>query len=376
MTSRLTTVVRPGYIHRAYYLKELLSNAGIESIIINQGIDIAQAENEIELQVDEEDVPLALEVIEGGSLYHDTEPKEPFSVITSVKNILVPVDFSQYSYNAAKYALHVADQKDASIMFVHAFYDAVSNPLNYESFYSYPADLSDTRHEMETDALEKMKGFRTSMEKYLNIEGISKLKIKNRIMAGTAEDVILSMAETGQFDLIITGSRATVLTNSWFGTFTNNLIEKSNIPVLAIPEEAVYKKSLLKRLMYATNFDKTDGIAIRKLLSIAAPLDCQLHIVHIDETDDNPFINFDLAHFKQKYAANIANTKMTFDLIVNEDIVKGMQDYINEKKIDILAVNTHKKNIITSFLKPSITKELLIRTPVPLLVFHSDPGKL
>lgn len=371
MTSRLTTVVRPGYIHRAYYFKELLNNAGIESIIINQGIDMPQAENEIELQVDEEDVPLALELIEEATLYREPEAEQSAPVITSVRNILVPVDFSQYSYNAAKYALHVADQKDASIMFVHAFYDAVSNPLNYESFYAYPADLSDTRHEMETDALEKMKSFRTSMEKYLNIEGISKLKIKNRIMAGTAEDVILSMAETGQFDLIIMGSRATVPSNSWFGTFTNNLIEKSNIPVLAIPEEAVYKKSMLKKLMYATNFDKTDGIAIRKLLSIAAPLDCQLHIVHIDETDDNPFINFDLAHYKEKYAGNIGDVKMTFDLIVNQDITKGMENYIAQKRIDILAVNTHKRNIITSFLKPSITKELLVRIPVPLLVFHS-----
>ena len=373
MTSRLTTVVRPGYIHRAYYFKELLSNAGIESIIINQGIDVTKAESEIELQVDEEDVPLALELIEEGSPYREPGTKEPVSVLISVKNILVPVDFSQYSVNAAKYALHVADQKDASITFVHAFYDSVSNPLNYESFYSYPADLSDTRHEMETDALERMKGFRNSMERFLNNEGIAKLKIKTRIMAGTAEDVILSMAETGQFDLIIVGSRATVPSNTWFGTFTSTLIEKSTIPVLAIPEETVYKKSMVKKLMYATDFDKTDGIAIRKLLSLAAPLDAELYIVHIDETSDNPFINFDLAHFKEKYAGNIGDVKMTFDLIINGDVIKGMEDYILQKQIDIIAVTTHKRNIISSFLQPSITKELLIKIPVPILVFHSNP---
>jgi nucleotide-binding universal stress UspA family protein len=373
MTSRLTTVVRLGYIHRAYYFKELLSNAGIESIIINQGIDLAQVENGIELQVEEEDAPRALELIAEGNPYPEPGHEEPVQMITSVKSILVPIDFSQYSLNAARYALHVADQKDASIMFVHAFYDAVSNPVNYESFYSYPADLSDTRHEIEADAIEKMQSFMASMENFMNKEGISELKPKSRIMAGTAEDVVLSMTVTGQFDLIIVGSRAAVPSNSWFGTFTSTLIGKSTIPVMAIPEEAVYKKSKLKNLMYATNFDKSDGTAIRKLLSIAAPLDSQIYIVHIDVTDHNPFINFDLAHFREKYAGNIGNIKMIFDLIVNEDIIKGMENYIAEKKIDVLAVTTHKRNIITSFIKPSITRELLIRIPVPLLVFHSNP---
>lgn len=372
MTNRLATVVRPGFVHRAYYLKELLNNAGIESIIINQGIDVTKAESEIELQVDEEDVPRALELIEENSPYQELDPIESVPII-SIKNILVPVDFYQYSFNAAKYALHVADQKDASIMFVHAFYDTVSNPLSYESFYSYPAELSDARRELETDALEKMKSFRTAVEKYLNIEGISKLKIKSRIIAGTAEDVILSMAETEQFDLIIVGSRAAVPSNSWFGSFTNTLIEKSMIPVLTIPEETVYKKSMTKNLMYATNFDKSDGNAIRKLLSIAAPLDSQIHVVHIDETDHNPFINFNMAHFKEKYVGDIGNVKMTFDLIVDQDIIKGVEKYIREKKIDIVAVTTRKRNIITSFLKPSITKELLIRIPVPLLVYHPTP---
>jgi len=373
MTNRLVTVARAGYIHRAYYFKEMLSNAGIESVIVYQGIDGAQTENEIELQVEEEDVPQALEIIEEFSSDYEPKKEKPVQINVSVKSILVPVDFSQYSFNAAKYALHVAHQKEASIMFVHAFYDAVSNPINFESFYSYPADLSDTQHEIEVDAIGKMENFMNGLKKYMDIEGIKGIKPLHRVMAGAAEDVILSMIESEQFDLIIVGSRVAVPFDSWFGSFTNTLVEKSTIPVMTIPEDAVYKKSNFKKLMYATNFDKSDSVAIRKLLSIAAPLETQVHIVHIDITNENPFINFDLAHFKEKYIGNIEDVKMVFDLIVNKDIIKGIENYISEKDIDILAVTTHKRNIITSFLKPSITKELLIQIPVPLLVFHSNP---
>lgn len=123
--------------------------------------------------------------------------------------------------------------------------------------------------------------------------------------------------------------------------------------------------------MYATNFDKSDGMAIRKLLNIARPLDTYIHIVHIDVTSDNPFINFDISHFKDKYIGAIEDIKMDFDLIVNTNIVEGIERYIAEKEVDILAVTCHKRNLITSFLHPSIAKELLFEIHIPLLVFHS-----
>ena len=62
---------------------------------------------------------------------------------------------------------------------------------------------------------------------------------------------------------------------------------------------------------------------------------------------------------------------MKFDLIKNPNLVKGIEKYITEKDIDILAVTTHKRNLITSLLKPSITKELVFEINIPLLVFHS-----
>lgn len=374
MANRLITVARADYIHRAYFFRELLQNAGIDSVIVSQGIDGAQAGNEIELQVEEEDVPRALEIVDvANSTYESPQPVLKDFKIATVKSILVPVDFSQFSLNAAKYALHVARQKDASITFIHAYYDVVSNPVNYESFYSYPADLNETQQEIEEETQAKMDVFSTSMIEYMNMEGISGIKPRRRIMAGSAEEVVLSLIETGQYDLVIVGSRAVVPLDSWFGTFTSTLIEKSTVPVLAIPEEAVFNKTNFKKVMYATNFDKSDGLAIRRLLNIMAPQDTWIHIVPIDITDDNPFINFDLSHFKEKYIGKIENVKMIFDLIVNENIIQGLEDYIAEKKIDILAVTTHKRNIITSFLRPSLTKELLFQIHVPLLVFHSNP---
>jgi hypothetical protein len=63
--------------------------------------------------------------------------------------------------------------------------------------------------------------------------------------------------------------------------------------------------------------------------------------------------------------------KMDFDLIVNKNRAHGIEKYIIDKEIDIIAVTSHKRNIITSLLKPSLTKELLFRLSIPMLIFHS-----
>lgn len=375
MAKKLITVARPLYYHRAYLLKGWLDSAGIESIIMNKGLSYivgTNAENQIELQVDEKDASKALEIVESANLKYGPEFHEPDQMISSIKNILVPVDFSNYSFNAAKYAVHVARQKDAQITLVHAYFNPLTTPISFNNFYSYPSNLADAIHEIEESAKESMNELIERLGEYMVNEGISDIRPKMKLIPGGAEEAVLAMAESGNFDLLVVGARGKATSESWLGSFTNNIMERSKIPVLAIPGEATYIKSNFKRFMYATNFDKSDGMAIRRLLNIARPLESHIYVVHIDIANDNPFINFDITHFKDKYIGAIEDVNMDFDLIINKNITEGIERYIIENEIDILAVTTHKRNLITSFLRPSIAKALLFEINIPLLVFHSS----
>ena len=361
-------------LHRAYLIKGWLDSAWIESCIVNHGLSYVistQAENQIELQVKEEDVGKALDIIDTVSKKYGPEFQEPDQMISSIKNILVPIDFSKYSLNAAKYAVHVALQKNAKITLVHAYFNPVTNPLCYDNFYTFPSNVADALREIEENANDKMKDLLRNLKVYMADNQIVGIDPVTKLIGGIAEEAILEFAETGQFDLIVLGSRGRALSDYWFGSFTLNIIEKAKIPVLTIPEDASFKVKNFKRLMYATDFDKSDGMAIRKLLNIARPIDVEIFVVHIDLTNENPFINYDLVHFKKKYIGALEEVDMKFDLIKNPNLVKGIEKYITEKDIDILAVTTHKRNLITSLLKPSITKELVFEINIPLLVFHS-----
>jgi nucleotide-binding universal stress UspA family protein len=128
---------------------------------------------------------------------------------------------------------------------------------------------------------------------------------------------------------------------------------------------------MFKKMMYATNFDKSDGEAIRTLIGLSLPLESHIYVVHIDDTDDNPFINYDLAYFKEKYFGTGEGPKMDFDLIVNKNLAKGIEEYITEKEIDIIAVTSHKRNIFSALFMPSLAKELLFKLKIPFLIFHA-----
>ena len=374
MSDKLITVARFSYLHRAYLMKGWLDSAGIESCILNQGLRYAirsEAQNRVELQVREGDVEKALEIIDQVNEKYGPEFQEPDDMVSAIRRILVPIDFSPFAMNAARYAVHVAKQKQAEIVLVHAFFNPIVSPWGYDNTYIYPSSVTDALHEIEEHATRGMTKFVSELRQYMEEKELFDVTLTTRLVGGIAEETILELAESDNFDLIVLGAKGKSRSDYWYGSVTAKIMQKAKIPVLAIPEKSVYKDEMFKRIMYATNFDKSDGPAIRMLLNIARPLDVHVHVVHIDTTSENPFANYDLNHFKEKYAGIPEDVPMDFDLIKNDNQVKGIEQYIKEKEIDIISLTTHKRNLITSILKPSVARELLFHTSIPLLVFHS-----
>ncbi len=372
MTNKLITVATLEHIDQASMLKEWLDSAGIESYLLDHGISLeaaTQLEGQIELQVCQDDAPKALEII--GNMNENPKSQVLIDEIQFIRRILVPVDFSDESFNAARYALHVARQKGAEIMLIHVYFNPVTDPIASDHFYAFPTSIAETLNEIIQNAREMMEDFRKRLNSFMIEYHLEDIPVNSELIGGIAEDAVLDVASNGNFDLLIVGVRGKKDGENWLGTFVSEIINKSRIPVLAIPENASYKKSMFKRLMYATNFDKSDGVAIRELVKIARPLETHISIVHIDDTPDNPFVNYDLSHFKEKYIGEMDQIEMDFDLIINKNLSKGIENYILDHEIDILSVISHKRNLITSLFRPSLTKELLFRLEIPMLIFHA-----
>ena len=58
-------------------------------------------------------------------------------------------------------------------------------------------------------------------------------------------------------------------------------------------------------------------------------------------------------------------------LIIGEDILEELQQFITQEQIDVIALTTRKRNMLARMFNPGIARKMLFHTSIPLLVFHT-----
>jgi len=58
-------------------------------------------------------------------------------------------------------------------------------------------------------------------------------------------------------------------------------------------------------------------------------------------------------------------------LIEGGDLPETLNKFIEEEKIDIISLTTHKRNMISRLFNPSVARKMVFHSKTPLLVFHA-----
>jgi hypothetical protein len=74
---------------------------------------------------------------------------------------------------------------------------------------------------------------------------------------------------------------------------------------------------------------------------------------------------------KKKLAKLTDGYDIEYGLLETVDIQQGLEDFISERKIDVLALTRHNHNYITRIFKPSLTKKFLFQSHIPLFIFQT-----
>ncbi|MDR3262150.1 MAG: DUF2007 domain-containing protein, partial [Tannerella sp.] len=117
MEEKLITLAIHTY-EKAQILKTILESEGIEVCIHNVNLIQPVISAGVRVRIKESDLPHALRIIEGiKSLNESAKNKYPED---TVKRILIPVDFSDYSGKACEIGINYAHQSGAEeVMFLH-----------------------------------------------------------------------------------------------------------------------------------------------------------------------------------------------------------------------------------------------------------------
>jgi len=369
ITERIITVGSFPY-SRAMLLQIQLETEGIDCFLVAK--ENLEPVRTADLRVKQGNVAKALKIIDQSIKYSGSAKEKAIKNLGVVRRILVPVDFSNLSLHACRFAIHLAQKYKAEVKLLHVFYNPAIDITPYDDHYSYQVKLSNNLREIEKNARTSLVKLEQKLTAWCKYEGITEAKISTGFANGEASDEILEYSRKYRPAIIIMGTRGLTKGTHPLGRVTTKVIENSKIPVLALPDGSVSKVSELNNLLYATDFDPSDYAAINRLLHMLSPLGIRLHCIHVSVGYKKPWDPVKMDELKQHLAQEYADKKVNFEVIVSDNIVYGIESYIRNNAIDAIAVITHKRGTLEKMFAPSITKKIFSETGKPLFVFHAS----
>jgi nucleotide-binding universal stress UspA family protein len=143
-----------------------------------------------------------------------------------MKRILIPIDGSECSLNAARYAVKLAKDENAQIFCIHViesvpYYGYVGSPPAIERHYE--------------DLEEKVQSWFGKVRDIAKNEGISEIKTKTFSTVKSITESIIDYAANNNMDLIVIGTRGrTGLKRFLMGSVANGVVQHAHCPVLLV----------------------------------------------------------------------------------------------------------------------------------------------
>jgi nucleotide-binding universal stress UspA family protein len=154
-----------------------------------------------------------------------TENKAASNSKIQMRKILVPIDGSECSLNAAKYAIKVAKDENADLFCIHVI---ASVPYGYAS--STPAI-----DQYFKDIEEKAQSWFNKVRDMAMNEGIPELKTETFTDVKSVIGSIIDYATSRDVDLIVIGTRGrTGLKRFLMGSVANGVVQHAHCPVLLV----------------------------------------------------------------------------------------------------------------------------------------------
>ncbi|MCG8327248.1 MAG: universal stress protein [Chitinophagales bacterium] len=275
-----------------------------------------------------------------------------------MKKILFPTDLSEAANKAFIYALHFADKLNASLIALHVYYKpevkAASLPRTLEEFY-------------KTFDLEEFENYKDAIPALRDIQdanGFNHLNISHTLVGGDRiVDAILDSAKKEEADIIVMGTTgARGLKEIFLGSVAGEVLENAECLVLAVPENATFD-GVIDNIGMTTTYHEEEKEALKKVLNITAPFEPTIHCVNVDLAHIEPFTKR-MDAFSAEFA-NVAN--INFDAIDGNNIQEVLAGFMEGRKVDMLAMVTHKRNFLQELFNYSRTKQMSYHSKTPIL---------
>lgn len=283
--------------------------------------------------------------------------------------ILVPIDFSENSIIAARYAREIALENQDELVFLHVYTRHVNK---YANFMVHGEHIVDPTIKESEEQLNQLVG--VVKEKWPT------LVISQLFDEGILAEVISKETARNQYKVVVMGTKgASGLESVLIGSNTYDVIRDSQTPVLAIPANATaYKKDTIALL---TNFKPGELEVLKQAIPVFGSK-FHLLLIHINKQEvdikildkkltewiDNIITEtgIDDVSYTVKNRSHFANSA--------EKIANGIQTMIRDENIDIILITKSRKTFFQNLFNENIIKEMAMGIVIPNFFGKTNPN--
>ncbi|TXD48661.1 universal stress protein [Polaribacter sp. IC073] len=275
--------------------------------------------------------------------------------------ILIPIDFSETSINAIKYAMRLLKDSACEFIVLNAFADEVyskTNELNSTDFEKFKKEYKknvDSTLKQEIDELFKLSA--NLKHRYTAVSRFGSLIDEtNRIIAKENIDLVI-MGAMGK-----TNDRSIA-----FGRNTLQIIKHLKCPVLYVPIN--YQKDFPKKILFPSDYMMPYKKRELKLVSaFAVSFAASVNFLYVSGFKKLSHRQLDHKLFLDSC---FTDNKCAFLQISGKDLIESINKTVDNHKMDMLVMVNQRHSYFENILYNSTIEEVALQIKVPFLVLQN-----
>jgi nucleotide-binding universal stress UspA family protein len=272
-------------------------------------------------------------------------------------NFIVPIDFSETSKNAARFAAHLSTLAPDVHLILYNVFDTLETGSDSSVLGTDEAEDAGRKYIMEL-ALQSVK---TELSAITDA-AVTCIAEENNHFLDSLERYVFN----NDIQLIIMGiTGATRLGQVFMGSNTLNIVKRGIVPVIIVPPDA--RSVSAKNIMLLTDFQDTEEtIPIRSVKAILDLFKPNVHVVNVDH-EHYVEVTVEYKREKAKLETLLEGYNPEFYFIRLFDFVDATNQFVSDKQIDMILTFPRKHSFLSNVFKTTYTKKLAYHSHVPIV---------
>lgn len=270
-----------------------------------------------------------------------------------MQTILVPVDFSAASRNAAVYAAQLAQKMEAGLLLFHAY--MLPTPVSEVPYVMVTADELQKENEalIQEDARSLTRDYGVACETMVRI--------------GIASDEIKFLTQEKNIELIIMGMKGAGGLEKIIGSTTTNVIRKTKTPVLIVPHDAGFAP--IQQIAYASDFSYDSHVQLfNPLIRLCQQFNATLNILHVQLNHGGTAAGIQAG--KKELDTIFASVSHNFSTVEDTTVTQGINQFLSKNPCQMITMVAHKHSFLERIFSRNHTTDMAYETHVPMLVLQ------